>query len=55
MRRGPTSAVIVLTEEERGLLTALARRRKAPRGLATRAQLILLSADHPDLPEESIL
>ncbi|CAM3284378.1 hypothetical protein DEDE109153_09585 [Deinococcus deserti] len=33
MRRGPTSAVVALTEHERTLLTDLVRRRKTPRAL----------------------
>lgn len=47
MRRGPTSAVVMLTGEERVLLTELARRRKTPHDLSTGAQVILLSANQP--------
>lgn len=47
MHRGPSSPVPILTDEERQLLSALVRRRQTPRGLATRAKIILLSADQP--------
>lgn len=49
MRRGLRSPVPQPTSEERALLEALVRRRQTPRGLATRARIILLSADHPEL------
>jgi len=41
---------VTLTPDERRILRDLVQRRKTPRGLATRAQIILLSADEPYLP-----
>ncbi|GHF87567.1 hypothetical protein GCM10017782_26180 [Deinococcus ficus] len=48
MSRGRHSPVPQPTPEERALLEALVRRRQTPRGLATRARVILLSTDHPE-------
>lgn len=50
MSRTPRAPHVVLTPEERQALEHLARRRKTPRGLAFRAQIILLSADQPYTP-----
>ncbi|MBZ9716192.1 IS630 family transposase, partial [Deinococcus multiflagellatus] len=47
MARQPRPPHIVLSPEEQQRLTELARRRKTLRGLAARAQLILLSAEQP--------
>ncbi len=48
MSRGRHSPVPQPTPDERSLLEALVRRRQTPRGLATRARVILLSTDHPE-------
>ena len=48
MHRGRQSPVPILSDDERQVLTGLVRRRQTPRGLATRAKVILLSADHPE-------
>lgn len=48
MQRGRQSPVPLLSEDERRVLSGLVRRRQTPRGLATRAKVILLSADHPE-------
>ena len=49
MRRGQKSPIPAPTPEERKQLEEWVRRRQTPRGLATRARVILLSVDHPDL------
>ncbi|ULH18062.1 IS630 family transposase (plasmid) [Deinococcus sp. KNUC1210] len=48
MHRGRQSPVPILSDDERRVLNDLVRRRQTPRGLATRAKVILLSADHPE-------
>jgi len=48
MHRGRQSPVPILSDDERQVLHSLIRRRQTPRGLATRAKVILLSADHPE-------
>ena len=48
MHPGPHPTPPILTPEERSTLQSWARRRKTPRGLATRAQIVLTCADHPD-------
>ena len=49
MPRGLKSPVPQPTPEERTLLEALVRRRQSPKGPATRAGIILLSAERPEL------
>jgi len=48
MHRGRQSPVPILSDDDRRVLSGLVRRRQTPRGLATRAKVILLSADHPE-------
>lgn len=48
MHRGRHAPTLILSDTERQVLSSLVRRRQTPRGLATRAKVILLSADHPE-------
>ncbi|WP_407571574.1 transposase [Deinococcus altitudinis] len=48
MHCGRQSPVPFLSDDERRVLSDLVRRCQTPRGLATRAKVILLSADHPE-------
>jgi transposase len=45
MRRRTTASEIILTDEERGVLERLGRRRKVSRGEAQRAEIVLRAAD----------
>ena len=48
MHPGPHPTLPILSDDERATLEALARRRKTPRGLATRASIFLTCADNPN-------